>query len=116
MIDIVKYDEYNKVDLSKSIKKINKEIFKVYDDYIVISDYPNKGLLNIYGKTILEPKYGMIYEFFDKRAIVSLNKKYGLIDEKANEIIPCLYDKIEDFKNGYYRVCGKDKCGLSDSK
>ncbi|MBR4974780.1 MAG: WG repeat-containing protein, partial [Bacteroidales bacterium] len=46
--------------------------------------------------------------------IVSLKKKYGVIDNQGKEIIPLLYQKILKCPDGYFFVQLKGKWGIID--
>ena len=56
-------------------------------------------------------KYNSVGKFNDGLALVSLNGKYGYINEAGEEVIPLIYDYSRDFSEG--RACvsvyGKDK-------
>ncbi|MCW3110912.1 MAG: repeat-containing protein [Segetibacter sp.] len=47
-------------------------------------------------------------------AKVSINKKYGFIDEKGKEVIPLLYDDAQIFINGFAQVKSGKKYGYID--
>ena len=46
-------------------------------------------------------RYDSFKSFFDGVAVVEQDEQYGLIDRSGNEIVPCIYDKIEDFGNEF---------------
>lgn len=54
--------------------------------------------------------------FNENIAFVKLSKKYGAIDNKGNEIIPLIYDSLENFSDGMLKVKENDKYGLLTSK
>lgn len=51
-------------------------------------------------KIIIEPKYNFAAPFSDGVAVVTPNKKAGLIDRTGKEIIAAKYDYISDFVDG----------------
>lgn len=60
------------------------------------------GLIDKEGTVILKPKYDVIEEFSEGRAVVGIgeyfNKKYGYIDTNGKEIVPVKYDSANDFE------------------
>lgn len=50
---------------------------------------------------IIKNKYEYAKNFNKGVAIVMSDKKYGLINEKGEEIIKPIYENIREFKNGY---------------
>jgi hypothetical protein len=44
--------------------------------------------------------------------VINKNDKYGFINETGKEVVPCKYDKIESFQNGY--AIAKNKVGEYD--
>ena len=50
--------------------------------------------------------------FNENIALVKLNKKYGVIDNKGDEIIPLIYDSIEYFPDGMLKVKENHKYGI----
>ncbi|MFT7901162.1 WG repeat-containing protein [Tenacibaculum ascidiaceicola] len=54
-----------------------------------------RGLVNIRGEVLSEPKYKEIYFINDKKFyVVKNNDKYGFINKQGNEIIPPTYEKV----------------------
>ena len=49
-------------------------------------------------------------------AVVQVNDRWGIINQKGMEIIPPKYDKIDQFENGYAKVRIKGFNGLSNLK
>lgn len=45
---------------------------------------------------------------------VSQNDKYGFIDKKGNEVIPCEYDEVDYFHDGLAYVAKGNKWGYID--
>lgn len=52
-----------------------------------------------------------VCKFSESRARIKRNEMYGYIDCNGNEIIPCIYDDANDFRNGIAIVKLKDKWG-----
>ena len=53
------------------------------------------------------------YEYWE-RYRVEVNKKYGMIDNNANVILPCEYDWIGDYNNGRIKITKDKKSGVVD--
>lgn len=66
------------------------------------------GLYNGYYQQASEFKYGV--------AVVKIDEKWGIINQKGIAIIPPKYDKIESFEDGYAKVRIKGFSGLSNLK
>ncbi|TXB61591.1 WG repeat-containing protein [Phaeodactylibacter luteus] len=58
--------------------------------------------------------YEQATEFQHGVAVVQVNGKWGIINQKGIEIIPPRYDKIERFENGYAKVRIQGFSGLAD--
>lgn len=56
-------------------------------------------------------KYNKIYEYKEDFAKVELNGKYGFIDKTGEEVIPCIYDDVHDFKDGLALVGNRENEG-----
>ncbi|MCF2580693.1 WG repeat-containing protein [Bacteroides caecigallinarum] len=59
-------------------------------------------------------EYEKIYKFFEGMAVVRRNGKYGYINEKREEVIPCQYDDCSSFKYGIGEVKLGEKLGFID--
>jgi uncharacterized protein YqkB len=95
------------------IPVINKNVFLCDENgffWILVDDnkkyYYHKSGLKLDTKT----------DFKNGVAIVSLNKKYGLIDKNVHFVLPYKYDNIENFYNGFAIVSLNGKCGQINSK
>jgi hypothetical protein len=80
------------------------------------------GFINLKGETIVQPKYQELYSW-DKNtglAYVKRDNKYGFINNKGVEIIPCIYDQSnctpENFFNGIAELKKNGKYGILDIK
>lgn len=60
--------------------------------------------------------YQKASEFMHGVAVVQVNGRWGIINQKGIEIIPPKYDKIESFKEGYAKVRIKGFNGLTNLK
>jgi len=49
----------------------------------------------------------------DKEGLISFQKgeKHGFIDKEGNEIIPCIYDSVEEFSDGLAKIKLDGKLG-----
>lgn len=53
---------------------------------------------------IIFDSYDKIYDFYEERAIVKNNDKYGIIDTQGNLVIPTEYDQIDHYIDGLAMV------------
>lgn len=105
--------------LSKKNEKHNEALKDkyVYDEYI----YNDADLIcyNKSGEIIIPPfsQYAIIRSFSEGLAAVS-NKDglWGFADETGIEVIPCIYNKVSDFSNGYCVVSDWDSKTLIDKQ
>lgn len=66
------------------------------------------GVIDCAGNIIVKPKYTAIGECYSDGAIkVCIDGKWGMIDRKGNEIVPCIYEDISDAKDGFAAVAAK---------
>jgi hypothetical protein len=63
-----------------------------------------------------EDKYDYVGHFFEGRAWVGLNNKYGFVDTEGNEVIPLKYDGVGHFQEGRAKVILNDKYGFVDTE
>lgn len=54
----------------------------------------------------------------EKEGLCSFKKdeKYGYSDKDGKEVIPCIYDSVEEFSNGLAKVKLNDKWGYINKK
>ncbi len=67
------------------------------------------GFIDYDGEVVLEPTYEKdgtadSYRFYNGRMKVKKNGKYGFVNEKAEEVIPCEFDEANDFHNSLSAV------------
>lgn len=95
----------------------NLEIEIKYDE---IWDYKDlvfvtlKGKSGIYSEWNMDLKYDGISDFNENFSAVSINKKWGYINQKGREIIPIKYESTWGFSYGYARVKLNGKWGYLD--
>ena len=58
------------------------------------------GIIDKWGKYVVEPKYQSIQEFSEGRAIVMSEKGFMVIDENGKKVTPEVYNYIGNFKEG----------------
>lgn len=56
------------------------------------------------GKLVVPAKYDKVQPFRGDYAKVKLGEKWGIIDSKANEILPCNYDELGTVSDGMIKV------------
>lgn len=70
-------------------------IIAAYKDMAVMSDDQSRDFLVSYkGGKQISKKYDDIYSFYDGKAVVRYNNKYGIISDKGKEIVKPVYSKI----------------------
>ena len=69
------------------------------------------ALINKKGKLVTAFKYSYVNFFSEGMAVVAVNTKfmeegggYGFVDKNGKEVIPLIYDHVEEFKDGKARV------------
>ena len=65
---------------------------------------------------LYEGYYEEAKEFQHGVAVVQMNGRWGVINQKGMQVIPPKYDQIEDFENGYAKVRIKGFSGLTNLK
>ena len=55
------------------------------------------------GKEVVKCQYDLIYPFREKITFVQKSGKWGMIDEKGKEVIPCMYDDV-CYKSNYQTI------------
>lgn len=83
------------------------------------NEYSLEGI----GKTLSELKFysttGLcLGDFHDGLAWVrvrsGMDERYGFIDKKGNMVVPCIYERVKNFSEGYARVYKDGKYGFVD--
>lgn len=64
-------------------------------------------------KIVIDCIYEITFQFFNNRAKVRLDNKYGLIDKSGKYIVEMIYDEIY-LSDNYYKVIKDNKFGLLD--
>jgi hypothetical protein len=59
-------------------------------------------------------KYAIVGSFYEGRAMVRINRKYGYVDKHGNEVIAIKYDKVGNFQEGRAWVRLNRKYGFVD--
>lgn len=106
-------------DLITEFKYDDSEEFK--DGCAIVSTGKNGnyafGLIDSTGKEILAlGSYDFMYDFKNGMAAVRKNKKYGYIDTKGKEIIPCIYDRTDGFNSKVAFTVLNKKEGFIDQR
>ena len=91
-----------------------KELIKTYN-----KEQKKYGYIDINGKTIINYKYDLAFEFKDDYAIVAIKKnnirKFGTIDKNGNWVIQPKYSYLCPFTKYYTKACLDNKhCGIID--
>lgn len=70
-------------------------ILKTYKDMAIVEDKNDKQyLVNYKGRTLTSKKYDKIFTFYNGRAVVKLDRKYGIISETGKELVKPIYSKL----------------------
>jgi hypothetical protein len=59
-------------------------------------------------------RYDWVDDFYEGRAIVRLNGKYGCVNLEGNEVVPLYYDYVDNFSEGRATVILDGKKGVID--
>lgn len=121
MSDVPSDDSSVVIDPKKDVKiQLEKYYTKVNDyrdGFYKIFENNKVGLADKTGKIIQSPKYDAIYTRNDKGLIkIELGSKIGYLNIKGVEIIPPIYSKIGEEKDGIILVQIDDKYGFLDAK
>jgi len=96
--------------------KFNNINCYAFGDFLIYEKDSKYGLIDIHGNVVVNPIYdyiinqddvsfgteeGQIYGFVNDYLIVKLNGKYGLLNKKLEQIIPCEYDGIYAIEHEY---------------
>jgi hypothetical protein len=79
------------------------KLFPVYQE----SNYQitGMGFMDLYGKLVIPYKYHQADNFVDGYAMVAINNKWGIIDEKDKVIVPLQYEAVgSKFSEGWLSV------------
>lgn len=79
-----------------------------------IENKTGRGRTNAVGDTIIPPIYLATGNFYQNRAIVNLNGKWGFYDEKGNLIQKPIFDELQHFFEGLSLFKLNDKYGFVD--
>ena len=83
---------------------------------IVIKEKNKYGFANEASlRKVIPCKFDYAYDFEGNFAVVQKNKKWGLINEEGEEVIPTIYDLVYRIKN-YYIIEENGKLGISDNR
>jgi len=89
---------------------IYPKIIKIADKYFLINEH-GESIHNIPYDCIDNRGMGFSNELID----VERNGKWGFIDKRGIEIIPCIYDDVYPFSEGLAGVCVNEKWGFIDT-
>jgi hypothetical protein len=142
-IDSIKLHPFNLIELDldlfyKRLININGDEITSYssienfkEDFAIVcntedADYfdedpvkePNDlyGIIDKYGKDIIEPTYDFIRDYKEGFFGVKLDKKWGFIDQKGHVVIPLIYDEVASFSEGLAAIKLYKKWGFIDKK
>ena len=75
------------------------------------------GVVDKYGRIVipLTSDYSIVSNFYQNRAIVKRNGKYGCIDSSGFEVIKTQYEKIDFLFNGLVRFWKDERWGILDA-
>lgn len=116
---LYEYKLFDKDGNAITTPSYDKISFTEYGWFMVIKD----GKLGIMdeGKTVVEPKYNVDWSiyytpFVDGISVIGINGKYGAINQQGGEIIPFIYDNLQNFSEGLALAKIADKWGYVDKK
>jgi hypothetical protein len=84
-------------------------VYRFDQNHYLIEQNNLIGLINLQGEVVIKPQYNQIGYFSEGLAPVLSGEKWGFVDSKGVEIIPCAYTNvIEGFSNGKAQVAQND--------
>ncbi len=81
-------------------------------EFIVFEENNNFGYKSKNGRIKIPAKYDHVFEFSEDRAVVGNKFKYGIIDNKGEEVTELKYDEVSTFTEGMARVRKDYKYGF----
>lgn len=112
------YDRYGMIDMKNNeVFPIKWEILtSMFDGLCFAGDDNGLALYNKKFKRLTKPIYSELVGKTEGRILVARDGKYGFLDEKGNEVIPCQYEAAGLFNEDRTNVTLNGKCGIIDSK
>ncbi|MDL2299619.1 WG repeat-containing protein, partial [Bacteroides sp. OttesenSCG-928-E20] len=52
---------------------------------------------------------------YERLILVTLNDKYGFVNEQGKEVVPCKYNDANSLQDGIANVCSNNKWGIIDA-
>lgn len=84
---------------------------------MLFADDNGCGFLNTKGEVVVASgRYDDVEDFSDNLACVKKDDKFGFIDVKGNEVIPCSFERAYSFAEGLALVRKGDKYGYINTK
>lgn len=115
---VVKDKKYGIYSLSGKTELITLQYSRIEQlspHYLKVSIGSSYGILDVKGKTIVEPKYDELGSLEQGLIVAKLLDKYGYITVSGKTILPFIYDKAEAFQSsGLAQVRINGKYGLID--
>ena len=111
---VKKYDRYGMIDTeNREVLPIKFEILTSMSDGLFFAgDDQGLALSNNKFKRLTQPIYTELIGKSDDRILVRRDGKYGYLNHKGKEIIPCQYDHASLFKDSRANVSIKGKWGI----
>lgn len=101
----VRYTYLDTMGVRLTDKLYNSATSYASDGMLIVEKESGTWLLTTKGKEIRVPiPYDIIGNFHEGAAIVTLTRKYGLINKQGKEILPCEYDYVGDLNEGFVRI------------
>lgn len=99
---------------------LNQTVFMLHGQTRDISEGKEfEALITLEGKLITDFRYSELHSVRNKRIkasqVINGKKKWGIIDHKGKEIVPCIYDFITVYHGGFSEVILDDKWGIIDT-
>ncbi len=101
------------------IPAIYSSVSHFHEGLAIVSDDIHDYIINPQGQKIaIFPRktFSFLSCFFESKAVIIKNGKYGYINTKGNIIIPCKFDYASSFINGMAKVKMNKKYGLINDK
>ncbi len=110
LASVKKDDTYSFIDtLGRTVLRLNKGASaNLFSDglCLVFSEFENNFFIDKTGKKVItfEEYYEDISSFYEGKAVVGSNEKWGYIDKTGKVAIPLIYDAAESFSEGLAAV------------
>ena len=111
------YDRWGMMDHSGKIvlPTVYEVVTELFDTLFFAGDETEMAMFDKNMKPLTEQVYQWTGGISEGRILVKRDGKYGFLDRKGREVIPCTYDKIGRFRGNRAMVCRDSLYGIIDT-